>query len=118
MQKSNHLTKHFYAELSAEIAPLNGSGINKDANMFECHLCQHVATDRNSLLRHVGAQHNLVDKYLDNYLKHKAVDTPTTSKHGEKQENNNTETADGPSYGNPDLMCRLCEKPTPFRLVK
>ena len=39
--KRNHLVKHFYAQLSTEIA-LNGAS----EPPFECHLCRHVAIDK------------------------------------------------------------------------
>ena len=40
--KRNHLVKHFYAQLSAEVATKSSAS----EAPFECHLCRHVAVDR------------------------------------------------------------------------
>ncbi len=121
-QKSAHLTKHFYAELSAEIAPFVGiSGAGAD--IFQCHLCRHIASDRQALLRHVGVQHHLVDKYLANHLKHLGQVEDDNSASSVKSEPepevpvsmSSTTNADPQSLLTSDLQCRLCEKPMPFR---
>ena len=40
--KRNHLVKHFYAQLSAEVATKAAAS----EAPFECHLCRHVSVDR------------------------------------------------------------------------
>ena len=63
--KRHHLTKHFYVQLSAEIATKSGASSSEPP--FECHLCHHVALTYNALIKHVGIFHKLVDKYIDDY---------------------------------------------------
>ena len=62
--RRNHLAKHFYAQLSAEVASKSASSAEAP---FECHLCRHVAITRNGLIKHVGVVHQLVDQYVKDY---------------------------------------------------
>ena len=53
--KRSHMTKHYYAQISAEVT---------SSPPFECHLCRHIAQTRSDLIKHVGVFHQLVDRYI------------------------------------------------------
>ena len=63
--KRHHLVKHFYVQLSTDIASKGGASSSEPP--FECHLCNHVAITHNGLIKHAGIFHQLVDKYIDDY---------------------------------------------------
>lgn len=127
--RRNHLSKHFYAQLSAEVASATTAP-------FQCHLCRHVAVDRMSLIKHVGIFHGLVDQYVKQYLPEATITGSSASSlvDSEGSDNRGCETAesliepkaeDSPtttltspaaaSVGHGNLECRLCDRPQFFR---
>ena len=110
--RRNHLTKHFYAQLSAEIATKSASSTEAP---FECHLCRHVAITRNGLIKHVGVVHQLVDQYIKDYHPLTADSSEATIK-----TESPTTTTDLPSTSSSATLptnfeCRLCDRPQFFR---
>jgi hypothetical protein len=125
-QRRHHLTKHFYSQLSAEVASKSASS---EEAPFECFLCRHVSTDRNGLLRHVGVIHGLVDQYVKDYLPSTVEDSseggPTSLGvvrdellAGPDHQLPQTKTASTPQTTNTLTSgpeCRLCDRPQHFR---
>ena len=119
--RRNHLAKHFYAQLSAEVASKSASSAEAP---FECHLCRHVAITRNGLIKHVGVVHQLVDPLTtstDNTVvtsEASAADDGATVVGAVKTEELPTSASTlhpVSATTNKHLECRLCDNPQFFR---
>ena len=97
--RRNHLAKHFYAQLSAEVAEKSQCS---EEPPYSCYLCRHVAMDRNGLIKHVGVTHKVVDQFVKDSVE--AFQGPQV-KDSEDSQSKNT-------HG---VECRLCDKPQHFR---
>ena len=95
--RRNHLAKHFYAQLSAEVAEKSPCS---EEPPFSCYLCRHVALDRNSLIKHVGVTHKVVDQFIK--------DSNVTLEDSAEV----NDITPPPQHG---VECRLCDKPQSFR---
>ena len=103
--RKDHLVKHFYAQLSSTIeASIDGP--------HECHLCRHVSISRNRLIKHIGAFHGLVEKYLRDYLPD--CDRLKISTKSE-EELRTLATPSITEHTGGSVECRLCEKPQFFK---
>lgn len=107
--KRGHLVKHFYAQLSAEVALKSASS---ESSPFECHLCRHVAIDRKSLVRHVGVIHGLVDSYIKDYLPDQDLKSDSYNQQSLFNDQPKEEFLNQVTSG---AECRLCERPQFFR---
>ena len=118
--RRNHLTKHFYAQLSAEIATKSASSTEAP---FECHLCRHVAITRNGLIKHVGVVHQLVDQYIkDCHPLTTTTDATVSSSEAAaaaaaavKTESESPSTSSTSATLPTNFECRLCDRPQFFR---
>jgi hypothetical protein len=116
--RRNHLAKHFYAQLSAEVASKSASSAEAP---FECHLCRHVAITRNGLIKHVGVVHQLVDQYVKDYnLLTTSNDDAVVTSEAVKTEELPTSSASTllpitSATTNKHFECRLCDNPQFFR---
>ena len=96
--RRNHLAKHFYAQLSAEVAEKSQCS---EEPPYTCYLCRHVAMDRNGLIKHVGVTHKVVDQFVKDS---EAFQGP------EVKDSEDSQTSQ--THG---VECRLCDKPQKFR---
>jgi hypothetical protein len=91
--RSDHLSKHFYESLSADL-PLSAP--------FSCPKtnCRFIAIDRMSLIRHYGDYHNMSDKLLKEHLSRMGADCSTII----------VRDRCGDIVSKSGVECRLCER--------
>jgi hypothetical protein len=93
--RSDHLSKHFYDSLSADLPVVSP---------FSCPKCRFVGIDRATLLRHFGNFHGMADHYLKDFLTRRGDDAT----HVAVRDRANDVTPKKESGSG--IECRLCER--------